>query len=46
MLIAMVRECHSWAGLLVASLLWKLALYLPVPGKLILREEAFESDPA
>ena len=37
-----VHRHHSWVGLLLVSLLWKLALCLL---ELLLREEAFRSVP-
>lgn len=37
---------HSWVGLRVTSLHWKLTWYLLVPCGKVLREEAFRSVPA
>lgn len=41
-----VHRCYTWAGLLVASLPWKLIWYLLVAWKLVLVEGAFKSTPA
>lgn len=41
--ITVIHRGHSWVGLLVASLLWKLAWYLLLLWKLVLKKEAFMS---
>jgi hypothetical protein len=42
----LVHRYYSWVGLFIASIIWKCAWHLLVPGKLVLREEIFRSVPA
>lgn len=39
-----VHRHRGWVGLLVTSLLWKLACHLLIPWQLVLREATFRSD--
>ena len=41
-----LQGCYSWVELLVGFLPWQLAWPFLVPWSLVLREEAFRSDPA
>ena len=46
LVIVVVHRHYSWVGLVIASLLCQLALYLLVPGVPVLREEELRSVPA
>lgn len=46
MIIVLVQRCHNWVGLLVGSLLRKLAYCLLVPWKLVPRGDAVMSHPS
>lgn len=42
LVIIVIHRCQSWAGLLIASLLWKVAWHLLVPKKLSPQGEGFQ----
>lgn len=45
LVVDVFHSCHSWVGLLVSFLAWKLSQRLLVLRKLVLRKEAFRSEP-
>lgn len=46
LVVVLVYTCHSWVGLVVDCLLWKLVWHLLILWELVLREQAFLSVPA